>query len=217
MRKAPRSLRTDGEATYNRILEAAGELFAVSGFAETSSKAIAAQAGADLASINYHFGSRGGLYQAVLAEAHRRLVSIDQLQKIATLDVSPRDKLKMLIERLVGTATGRLGWPSRVLGRELLSPSSHLQVLERQELLPKLNVVLGILSEFTSIPVDDPVLLRCLVSVGAPCAMLLVAGHGVSIFEEKVLGMPREVLADHLYTFAMGGLDAITRNYAKGS
>ncbi len=64
MNKTPRALRTDGEATYNRILETAGKLFATSGFAETSSKAIAAKAEVDLASINYHFGSRSGLYQA---------------------------------------------------------------------------------------------------------------------------------------------------------
>ena len=65
-----RVLRADGEVTRSRILEAAGELIALHGFAETPSKAIATQAGVDLASINYHFGSRGGLYQAVLIEAH---------------------------------------------------------------------------------------------------------------------------------------------------
>ena len=44
MSKARRAVRTDGEATRNRILEAAGELFAAGGYAETTSKAIAARA-----------------------------------------------------------------------------------------------------------------------------------------------------------------------------
>ena len=44
MNKPARGLRSDGEATRTRILEAAGELFATTGYAETSNKAIAAQA-----------------------------------------------------------------------------------------------------------------------------------------------------------------------------
>ena len=55
-----RGTRADGELTRTRILETAGQLFAAHGFAATPSKAIAAQAEVDLASINYHFGSRNG-------------------------------------------------------------------------------------------------------------------------------------------------------------
>ena len=82
MTKPRRSARTDGELTRTRIMEAAGSLFAAAGYAETTSKAIAAKAGVDLASINYHFGSRRGLYQAVLVEAHRRVISFDDLQQV---------------------------------------------------------------------------------------------------------------------------------------
>ena len=42
MSKPARGLRSDGEATKTRILEAAGELFAATGYAETSNKDIAA-------------------------------------------------------------------------------------------------------------------------------------------------------------------------------
>jgi TetR/AcrR family transcriptional regulator, regulator of cefoperazone and chloramphenicol sensitivity len=65
--KGHRSLRADGEATRAKILESAGRLFAAQGYAEATSKEIAADADVDLASINYHFGSRSGLYLTVLA------------------------------------------------------------------------------------------------------------------------------------------------------
>ena len=58
------------------MLAAAGEQFVVTGYAETSSKAIAGQAQVDLASINYHFGNRSGLYQAVLARCHAQLLDM---------------------------------------------------------------------------------------------------------------------------------------------
>jgi AcrR family transcriptional regulator len=210
-----RALRTDGAATYARILETAGELFAASGFAETSSKAIAAQAKADLASINYHFGSRGGLYQAVLADAHRRFISMETLQALSTADLPARDKLHKLIEGLVGGAAGHQGWHARVLGRELLSPTSHLQVLRQHEIFPKIRIVMSILSEITSIPPNDPALARCAMSIAAPCLVLLVAGSSTPAIPRDILGKSSEALIAHLYRFAIGGLEAIAREYAK--
>ena len=69
--------------TRAKILEAAGQLFAAEGYAEAKSTLIAASAAVDLASINYHFGSRSGLYLAVLAEAHRRFVSLADLSRLS--------------------------------------------------------------------------------------------------------------------------------------
>lgn len=213
MNKPARVQRTDGEATYNRILEAAGELFASTGFAETTNKMIAAKAEVDLASINYHFGSRNGLYEAVLVEAHHRLVSIDSLQRLVSSDLPTRDKLRKLIEGLVQSAIRDQSWHARVLSREMLSPSSHLQVLQKKEIAGKLQSVLIVLSNITAIPVGDPALLRCLISVIAPCAMLLVVGRNVSPFADEIRRMPRQALVEHLYSFAIGGLDAIGREH----
>ncbi len=216
MSKTARTQRTDGEATYNRILEAAGELFASTGFAETTNKMIAARAEVDLASINYHFGSRSGLYQAVLVDAHRRLVSVDSLQQLVATNMSARQKLKRLIEGLVVGATSTQDWHARVLSREFLSPTSHLQALQKTEIPVKLPLVLEILGEITAIPPGDAALLRCLISVMAPCAMLLVVGPNVFSFADEIHRMPREVLVEHLYSFAIAGLEAIGRQHAPG-
>lgn len=216
MSKSPRSIRADGEATRTRILEAAGELFAAHGYAETTSRAIATRAGVDVASINYHYGSRSGLYQAVLAEGHRRLISIMDLQGLAGADMPPGEKLEKLFAHLVERAAKDKGWNIRVLARELLAPSSHLEALLRQEVLPKFLVVKRLLSDITGIPVEDPALIRCLVSVAAPCAMLLVIGRSVPGPLRDVLQMPAATLSRHLRTFAIAGLEAVSRDYKHG-
>lgn len=207
--KSVRVLRADGEATYNRILDAAGELVAASGFAETTNKAIAAEARVDLASINYHFGSRSGLYEALLAEAHDRFITLEQLKQLAAAELSARDKLKKLIESMLLRAAGQGGWHARVLGREVLSPSTHLRTLEQRVILPKFQFVLAILSDITGISAQDPALLRCLVCVAAPCAVLIV-GRGATALA-PVFAMSHEVLLEHLYTFAIAGLEAVGR------
>ena len=53
--------------TVERILDAAEALFAERGFAETSLRTITSTAGVNLAAVNYHFGSKKELIQAVFA------------------------------------------------------------------------------------------------------------------------------------------------------
>ena len=79
----PRARRSDGDATKARIIEAAGQLIAQNGWAKTTNKAIAKNAEADLAAINYHFAGRDGLYRAVLTEAHAHYLNEARLREIA--------------------------------------------------------------------------------------------------------------------------------------
>lgn len=208
-----RGPRTDGEATRARLLEAAGQLFSQHGFAETTSKAVAQQATADLASINYHFGSRNGLYQAVLLEAHRRLLDLDDLQRIAGSALNPEQRLYALLAGLVQRAQQPEAWAPRVLARELLAPSSHLQVLMEEAVPPKMMAVAQILSEISGIPANEPALLRCLLSVAAPCMMLIVIGRDIPGPLQAVAQGPSQPLLAHLHRFAIAGLQAVGEDY----
>lgn len=53
--------------TVTRILDSAEQLFAEKGFSETSLRKITAHANVNLAAVNYHFGSKKELVQAVFA------------------------------------------------------------------------------------------------------------------------------------------------------
>ena len=52
--------------TATRILDAAERLFVEHGFEATSLRTITQQAEVNLAAVNYHFGSKDALFQAVL-------------------------------------------------------------------------------------------------------------------------------------------------------
>ena len=69
-------------ATKERILDAAERLFADSGFAATSLRDITGEADVNVASVNYHFGSKEALLSAIL---ERRFRPINE-QRIALLD-----------------------------------------------------------------------------------------------------------------------------------
>lgn len=216
MSRPPRELRADGEATRTRILEAAGELFATRGFAEVSNKAIAVQAEVDLASINYHFGNRSGLYRSVLAEAHHRLMNFTDLQLLTNSDLPAASKLRVVIEQFVELSRQEpRSWHLHILAREVLAPSSHLRVVLRGAALPKVALIRRLLSEITGIAVDDPALTRCLFSIGAPSMMLLVGGRVYPGSWQEVFRMPAHVVAEHLYQFAVGGLRAVAEAHRR--
>ena len=63
-----------GEATREQILEAAGEVLRVQGGAATTTRAVAERAGVRLSLVHYHFGSRGGLFAALLERENARLL-----------------------------------------------------------------------------------------------------------------------------------------------
>ncbi|MDA2808527.1 TetR/AcrR family transcriptional regulator [Nocardiopsis suaedae] len=58
----------DREATRQRILDSARELFTSEGYAQVSSRRIAAHAGVNVALINRYFGAKRGLLAEVIAE-----------------------------------------------------------------------------------------------------------------------------------------------------
>jgi AcrR family transcriptional regulator len=62
-----RGSRRDGEASRERILHAAIRLFALQGFKNTSTRDIAKAAQVNIASLNYYFGDKAGLYRATFA------------------------------------------------------------------------------------------------------------------------------------------------------
>lgn len=212
--KTTRELRTDGEATRARILEAAGELFASIGFAEASNKAIAAQAEVDLASINYHFGNRAGLYQAALLEAHRSFIHRSVLEQMMANNLTANERLISLIELFVERALKRpQPWHLQLLAREVLSPSSHIKVLLEEESQPKQLLIKQLLSDITGIPVNDPAITHCLLSVLAPCSILLVGANLKHGPLHDIPQMSIQATVQHLYTFALGGLEAVTKQW----
>jgi AcrR family transcriptional regulator len=68
--------------TKERLLDAAERLFAQRGFSATSLRDITAEAQANLASVNYHFGGKEPLLDAVF---ERRLVPVNA-ERLALLD-----------------------------------------------------------------------------------------------------------------------------------
>lgn len=210
MTKKAKPLRSDGKKTYQQILDTAGSLFALNGLASTQSKAIAAQANVDVALINYHFGSRQGLYQQALITAHASIINVEDLEKLIKQEPHPEQQLMGMLRTMTTAALTDDSWHFKLLAREFLAPSENLQILMTKEIQPKIQIIKQIVSQLSGIEPEDPALIPTLISVMSPCFVMLVAGSSVPGPVSEMRQQSVEQLTSHLFRFALGGLKAVS-------
>jgi TetR/AcrR family transcriptional regulator, regulator of cefoperazone and chloramphenicol sensitivity len=202
--------RPDGAETRNNLLEAAGAVFAESGFDRATAKEIAHRAGANAAAVNYHFGGIEPLYEEVLAEAHRRLVSYQVLARVVSADQDPKDRLRRLIGLLVGVVRSgsSASWPAKVIVREVIAPTPHFEKLRREELEPKKTLIFGVISQIMGVTPDHPLVAQAALSIMAPCFMLLIAEKRLTEVLPPLdrANVSNETLANRLANFVLGGI-----------
>lgn len=97
----PRAVRANGQATQERILEVARNMFAANGYEATALRQIAAAADVDTATLKYHFADKPTLFGEVYREGHHRF--LETLSPIlGRMDrVDSREALRELIDDFV--------------------------------------------------------------------------------------------------------------------
>jgi AcrR family transcriptional regulator len=136
--------RSNASETKQRLLDAAESLFIERGYNEMSLRLITARADANLAAVNYHYGSKEALIHDMLS---RRLVRLNQ-ERLELLDAyqqqSPRPlSCQILLTILFAPALriGRdpnLGGPDfmRLLGRVYSDSSASVSVYLQEHYRP---------------------------------------------------------------------------------
>src|SRR5260370_20644152 len=118
----PAKVTRVSKATQDKIIKAASRAFARNGYEGASIRAIVAEADVNQAAINYHFGSKEGLYRAVLQAALRALMKDDD----APQNNLPRETpLPRFVRRQLRPMTARdeLSEYVRIFNWETLKPS----------------------------------------------------------------------------------------------
>ena len=124
-----------GEDTRRRILEAALEVFAAEGYEGASTRHLAERAGINLPAIQYYFGSKDGLYRAVIdyvvqeIEAYFAPIVAPVRAALASEDSGHADLLEALcamLEAFVALIAGGAGGPN-LESRRLLFARAEIE------------------------------------------------------------------------------------------
>ena len=207
--------------TGERLLDAAARLFAERGFHGSTSRDIAQRARANLASANYHFGSKEDLYLAVLrtqfAAIRERLERGGAVPPPSELDRLSRTQLERLLRlRIRTTAEFLLGPPpalhAPLMIREMIDPSRALPVIVEEFIRPQIAEMGGLLTRLepglSRLDIENCVFGTMgqilFYSLTKPAQLLL---HGRS---EYPRGFARQI-ADHVAEFSLGGLHRLAQ------
>ena len=138
------------EASKEKILEAAVQVFDLRGFQGATVREICDRAGVNVAAVNYHFGDKAALYelafsQTVKAAQSRIGMPFDILDTVG----DPRAVLRrFLVQMALKGLTGNFEPPNfRLVGWEILSPTGSIQKMLTRELGPKVDRVEALIAD----------------------------------------------------------------------
>ena len=155
-----KAVRANGQATQERILEAASNMFASSGYEATSLRQIAAASDIDIATLKYHFADKPSLFGEIYRQGHHRFLEtltpfLGQLDEIRS-----REALRVLIDDFViamhDFVQHNLPFVRMTLFRmledseDVISVEEELQVLALSKIDTKFKALIqrGLLDEF---------------------------------------------------------------------
>lgn len=198
--------------TRIRILNAAGPIFAEKGFESSTVREICEAAAVNVASVNYHFGDKAQLYLKTVD--HARNLSIEQVPgPELPKDAPTRDQLlayvTTMLTRLLGTKAQP--WQSRLMMREILSPTANCRTMVRDFFRPRLESLISILEPVFPPDIEEHQRQKFAFSVMGQC-LFYRAAEGV--FKLVVPGKQRsanfqiEQLAEHITQTTLAALNA---------
>ena len=215
-----RKPRSDGTEARQLLLHAALRLFSEKGFAKTSTREIAAAAGANIASISYYFGDKASLYRAVFTEAMGN--ARDGIALYAQPELSLRQSLRGFIGSFLEPMKQgeRVQQCTRLHFREMLEPTGLWTDEICEGAKPAHAALLALLGRHLGVARADDDLHRLAFSIAGLALQLLITRDVVQAIRPRLLGKPAAIdtwAADLVaYAEAMVAVEARRRKKREG-
>ncbi len=156
--------------TKERLLEAAGEVFAEKGFRDATVRDICARAGANLAAVNYHFRDKESLYGASFEHAQRYEQEHYPLESFESYG-SGQERLGAFIRQFCLRLfdKGRPNWHVKLMSREMIEPTGELDTIVERAIRPKFELLSAIIADLLGPTAPHEVVELCAASVIGQC------------------------------------------------
>jgi TetR/AcrR family transcriptional regulator, regulator of cefoperazone and chloramphenicol sensitivity len=202
------------EKTRDKILSAAGEVFAEQGFEGATVRAITERAGVNVAAVNYHFRDKAELYTRVVLDACSARAAWRHV--IAEAPDSPEERLRSLIRHFLEYLLDpeRAAWKRRLMAREMANPTGALDELVEKNIRPlRDEFLLPTLRELTGNKLTRRQLGLISISVMGQCHYFL---QGQPIIERlnpdfRIGDAEIAEIAEHIARFSLAGIAELAR------
>ncbi|MCS7239498.1 MAG: CerR family C-terminal domain-containing protein [Thermoguttaceae bacterium] len=194
-----------------KIIQAAGPIFAKKGFDGATVREICRRAGVNVAAVNYYFGSKENLYRETVAAAHPAKFTQTPRYPSWPPGTPPEKKLQdfiaTMLERVLQLDPH--SWQDELLLREVLNPTPMCQSMIRHHFRAAMEHLRAICAELLPRDISEEDLLRTMLSIVAQCVYyrtarkVLMVVFGAEKFRE-VFAIDK--LVRHITGFSLAAL-----------
>jgi len=207
---------TATEQTRERLLNAAREEFSQHGFQGATVREICRRAEANVAAVNYHFGSKDGLFAEALNFAPLKAMQLANVKA----DKDPEVRLRLFIRdfmlMLLDETNGSL--PCRIMARELADPTPALDKIVREAIAPLHEFLGKLLREIAGEKTGEAELHRCVYSILGQCLYYRHSHPVQQRLHPKLRYDQKEIaaIAQHIADFSVAGINFISKSAGQG-
>lgn len=204
------------DETKAKLIEAAGEVFALRGFRSATVREICRRASTPLGAMNYHFRDKQGLYAAVLEHSHQSAIKKYPPGWGVGDGATPEEKLRAFIHSfLLRISEGVPAWHMKLMAQEISDPTGILGQVVQSSIRPLYTYLAGILCEL--LEEDKPaegeeteVIFLCAMSIVGQCLHHHTGRRVVAVLHPKSFDPDDiEQIADHITRFSLAGIREI--------
>ena len=154
--ESPRTTRRSGDAARSRILAAALDVFSEVAFEGASTRDIAERAGVSQPLINYHFGSKEGLWEAAISSILEELTDMLTNRIHGLRGVDDATVLKLIIRQFVifSAAHPEL---HRIMTQECTVGGPRVEWVDNQLVRPLYEMTVGYIERLVEAGVLPPI------------------------------------------------------------
>jgi len=197
------------EHTKQRLLEAAGRIFADKGFRSATVQEICKQAEANIAAVNYHFGAKERLYIETVRHAGHFCTSevpLPQWEPGTPATMKLRDFIRTMLNRVAVDRTPE--WPGKLIMRELAQPTDACAEFVREFARPNFEMLLGILQDLLPTEVSPAKRQLIVFSIMGQILHYRFARPIITLLvgEEQFRALDAERLTEHITGFTLAAL-----------
>lgn len=214
---ATRKPKPEPSAAKTRLalIEAGGAVFAEVGFHNATVREICRRAGANIASVNYHFGDKDALYREVLAYFQTRAY----LKFPLDMDLPPGAGAPARLRAFVRAFLLRIfdhssdAWHGKLVSREMVDPTGALDAIVVERIRPQAQHLAAIVADLLGGDPDPDLVRLCAFSVVSQCIFYHHCQPVViRLFPEQCFS-PEEIerLAGHITSFSLAAINELAR------
>lgn len=210
----------EGRASRTRrlLLEQACRIFAEKGFHETTVAEICSAAGANIAAVNYHFGSKRALYveawRSSMAQSLKKYPPDGGVSGSASPEQRLRGRISSLMRRVADMETHAFD----IVHKEIASPTGLLTDVMHNMLEPLRLEFQDLIGELLGRKATAQEIELCHMSIRAQCFGPLLrerrrkkAGHVRPVCRGERLAANVDALAEHVTRFSLAGIRGMAR------